>query len=580
MRFSIGCRKMITNSPLITTLISEYKIPKVVINNLMELQPSLPHFGLALVKEGYITRVQMGELIADHYNTTYIELSKTTLDKNLMKMVSKKLAEDLQFVAIYEFGETVTVATCEMENPEKHKEIEFILNKKGSFLFSFPDEIKKQHTLFYKSLDQVDETEYGAILSRFNATTEISKNDLQKLLDDNEIIHMLDALFHYALREKASDIHIEPYKRTLVVRFRIDGRLQNVMNLPIDLQDSIVNRLKIISKLDISEKRYPHDGKFSVTIAGHTVDIRISIVPTIYGEKVVLRLLAIDIFNEKPNLFELGITDHILKDIRVALQKSNGMFFITGPTGAGKTTTLYAIIDYLKNPEINIVTIEDPVEYEVNGITQIEVDLNIGRDFSMILRSILRQDPDVILVGEIRDLETAQIAATAALTGQTVLTTLHTNTAIQAITRMTDMGVHHFVVAPAIIGIINQRLVRMICSFCAYAYKPNLSDLGIFRIEDESEIPMVYRGKGCEACNFTGYKGRIPIMEFIKISNKLRSAILHGESHDVLFQIAKSEGYKDLRYDGFIKVFQGLTTLEEVLRVSSTAETDLEMLIE
>lgn len=403
-------------------------------------------------------------------------------------------------------------------------------------------------------------------LERYANLTEEQMADLQPVIKISEALLML------AVKEKTSDIHIEAKEDEYLVRFRNDGVLSDKMHFPKLLGTSLVARYKVMSQLDITERRKPQDGKIALPIGEHNVDIRVSTLPSTQGEKVVLRILGSAASGVPLDIAKIGLSEDVLENFKNALTEPNGIIFVTGPTGSGKTTTLYAALNQVNNPEINIMTIEDPVEYQVSSITQTQVDNRTGRTFASILRSALRQDPDVILVGEIRDSETAKIASEAALTGHLVLSTLHTNNALQAITRLVDMGVEPYVVAPSIVGVLAQRLVRRNCEYCIEEYEPDTELLNKYFYWDASDqaLPRLYHGIGCEHCNGTGFSGRIGIHEFIRLSPLLRDMILNHASFNELKEAAEKSGFKDMRYDGFKKAFKGITTIDEVIRVTAT----------
>ncbi|MBI4690535.1 MAG: type II secretion system ATPase GspE [Nitrospirae bacterium] len=405
--------------------------------------------------------------------------------------------------------------------------------------------------------------------------------DLLELTEDAPIIRLLNALFLQAVKERASDIHIEPYERDLDVRMRVDGILHRVLNPPKIIQDALISRIKIMASLDIAEKRLPQDGRIRLLIGGRDIDIRVSIVPSIFGERAVLRLL-----DRKQGLIglpEIGFDERDEKILEDLLQRTSGILLVTGPTGSGKTTTLYAALNRVHAEERNIITVEDPVEYQLKSVGQIQVNPKIGLTFASGLRSILRQDPDVIMVGEIRDFETAEIAIQASLTGHLVLSTLHTNDASSAITRLIDMGVEPFLIASSLTCVIAQRLVRMICPHCKESYKPSDGEVSYFGMQDtgytihdknrESRIVNresleLYRGKGCEKCIGKGYLGRTGIFEFLLVDDEIRHMITEKADSQSIKNTAIAKGMRTLRADGLEKVLSGITTLEEVLRVT------------
>lgn len=400
------------------------------------------------------------------------------------------------------------------------------------------------------------------------ATEFESPRDLLELTEEAPIIRLLNALLMEAVKERASDIHIEPYEKSIDVRFRVDGILRKVLSPPKIIQDALVSRIKIMSDLDIAEKRLPQDGRIRLLVGGKDIDIRVSIIPTSLGERAVLRLL-----DRRVGILSLemiGLEGPVLDTFNSALARQNGIILVTGPTGSGKTTTLYASLLKLNTEERNIITVEDPVEYQLKGIGQIQVNPRIGLNFATGLRSILRQDPDVMMVGEIRDLETAEVAVHASLTGHLVLSTLHTNDAPGAITRLIDMGIEPFLVASSLICVLAQRLVRIICPHCRESYSPSPQELEYLgnAIRSENTGLVLYRGQGCDKCMGKGYLGRTGIFELLKVTPDVRSQIVERKDAQAIRLTAINEGFKTLQADGINKILSGITTLEEVLRVT------------
>jgi general secretion pathway protein E len=391
--------------------------------------------------------------------------------------------------------------------------------------------------------------------------------DLLESEDDAPIVRLINALLTQAVREGASDIHIEPFETRSVVRFRVDGILRDIIEPQRALHGVIVSRIKIMASLDIAEKRMPQDGRITLRLAGRPVDVRVSTVPTGHGERVVLRLL--DKQAGRLDLTKLGMADSMLKTLVHLINQPHGIILVTGPTGSGKTTTLYAALGKLDSTKHNILTVEDPVEYDLDGIGQMQVNAKIELTFARALRSILRQDPDIIMIGEIRDLETAQIAVQASLTGHLVLATLHTNDSVGAVTRLVDMGVEPFLVASSMLGVLAQRLVRKLCPACAQAHTPDASELKQLEASPaEAGSLQIHVPVGCPACNHTGYQGRTGIYELLSIDDSLRTLIHDGASEGKLRDYARAHGMLTIRDDGLRWVRTGQTSLEEVLRVT------------
>ena len=392
--------------------------------------------------------------------------------------------------------------------------------------------------------------------------------DIDRLTEDSEdapVIRIVNLVMVQAMREKASDIHIEPFQKTLKLRYRVDGDLMPAESPPKALQLAITSRIKILAGLNIAERRVPQDGRFRIKVMGKEVDLRVSILPTSHGEKVVIRIL--DKTALTGSIDQMGIDEDTLLKFRKAIDAPHGMILVTGPTGSGKTTTLYSVLQELNNPQYNIVTVEDPIEYELSGINQVSVRNDIGLDFASALRSILRQDPDIVMVGEIRDNETADIAVKAALTGHQVLSTLHTNDAAGAITRLDDMGIEPFLISSSILMTCAQRLVRKVCTNCREEFQPEpevFTRLGI-----EQGETVFYRGSGCDRCKGRGYLGRLAIIEALTVTESIRRLIMKRASAAVIKNQAVAEGMKTLRMVGIDKALEGQTTLEEVLRVAA-----------
>ena len=388
--------------------------------------------------------------------------------------------------------------------------------------------------------------------------------DLLEADDDAPIIRLINALLTQAIRENTSDIHVEAFEHESIVRFRVDGVLRDVLSPRREMHGALVSRIKVMSKLDIAEKRLPQDGRMSLRVAEHPVDVRVSTLPTQHGERVVMRLL--DKQSARLDLAKLGMPSEILSEFEDLINKPNGILLVTGPTGSGKTTTLYSGLHRLDRKRLNILTCEDPVEYDLDGVGQTQMNSKIGLTFASGLRSILRQDPDVVLVGEIRDLETAEISVQASLTGHLVLSTLHTNTAVGAVTRLVDMGVEPFLIASSLVGVLAQRLVRGLCPDCKVPYTPNETEAELLKLHEHPEAQL-FQAKGCVNCEQTGYRGRLGIYELVKIDEKIRVLIHESASEDELAKQARTKT-KGLMDNGFERVRQGETTLDEVFRVT------------
>jgi general secretion pathway protein E len=388
--------------------------------------------------------------------------------------------------------------------------------------------------------------------------------DLLEAEDDAPIIRLINALLTQAIKENASDIHIEPFENRLVIRFRVDGVLREVLEPPRKLAALIVSRIKVMAKLDIAEKRLPQDGRISLKIAGRAVDVRVSSLPSGHGERIVLRLL--DKRSGRLDLQQLGMSPENFKTLESVIHKPHGIVLVTGPTGSGKTTTLYAALEGLNDKSRNILTVEDPIEYFIDGIGQTQVNTKVDMSFARGLRAILRQDPDVVMIGEIRDLETAQIAVQSSLTGHLVFSTLHTNTATGAITRLRDMGIEPYLISSTLLAVLSQRLVRVLCPDCREPYTLSSNECKELDLPGDSP-PTLYRPVGCPNCNHLGYIGRIGIHELVELNDELRSGIHNGLSEHELEAIARKDS-KSIRQDGLQKALEGVTSIEEVFRVT------------
>ena len=484
------------------------------------------------------------------------------IELSLVREVPLSFAKGNMVMPMRREGERLIAAVAGDKGVLALWELAKALNLKPMPLNAAPHVILDAINRFYGqagSAEEVMDNIAGEDLSA--VATEFEKpKDILELTEDAPIIRLLNAILQQAVKERASDIHIEPYERELDVRMRVDGILHRVLSPPKIIQDALIARVKIMANLDIAEKRLPQDGRIRLLIGGRDIDIRVSIIPTTFGERAVLRLL--DRKQGLLGLYEVGLGGEDESRLEGFLKRTHGILLVTGPTGSGKTTTLYGALNRIHTEEKNIITVEDPVEYQLKGIGQIHVNPKIGLTFASGLRSILRQDPDVIMVGEIRDFETAEIAIQASLTGHLVLSTLHTNDAASAITRLIDMGIEPFLVASSLVGVLAQRLVRTLCPFCKEPYEPS---------EEERKYvssPVLYRGRGCAKCGGKGYLGRSGIFEFLVIDNPLRQMVTDKIDSQSIKNFAVSHGMKTLRVDGFEKAVRGVTTIEEVLRVT------------
>lgn len=514
---------------------------------------------------------QSSENIAERLGLPYqAEIEDSTVDTALLNRLPLSFARNNLLLPLREEDGRLLVAVGDPSNLLPLDEVRGVYGMPVSPVVtpreSVMDAINRLYSRLSGSAQEVVEELEAEDLSTI--ATELNQpRDLLELADEAPVIRLLNSILFQAVKERASDIHIEPFERDLEVRFRIDGILYKMLAPPKVVQEALISRVKIMAGLNIAEKRLPQDGRFRVIVAGRDVDIRVSIIPTFFGERVVLRLL--DKQKGVISLTDIGLSTRDVAVMDRLLARSNGIILVTGPTGSGKTTTLYASLTKLNSPEKNIITIEDPIEYQLKGIGQIQVNSKIDLTFANGLRSILRQDPDIIMVGEIRDAETADIAMQASLTGHLVLSTLHTNDSATAVTRLIDMGIEPFMVASTLSAVLAQRLVRVICPHCKEEYRPEREYAGV-------ELPPVlYRGKGCDRCFNLGSIGRIGIYELLLIDAELCSMIIRQTPAGVIKEYAISRGMKTLREDGLAKAAAGLTTIEEVLRVTQEDYADL-----
>jgi general secretion pathway protein E len=453
-------------------------------------------------------------------------------------------------------------------NPEIIVEVRRILKTAFRFDFQTPDSFERLLTLAY----QRDSSEAKQMMENIGNEVDlyslvdevIETEDLLENEDDAPIIKLINAMLSEAIKENASDIHIETFEATLKIRFRVDGVLREILKPHRKLASLLVSRIKVMAKLDIAEKRIPQDGRISLKIAGRAVDVRVSTMPTGHGERVVMRLL--DKNSARLDLKDLGMTDENRRKFSQIIDKPHGIILVTGPTGSGKSTTLYAGLSQIDSKERNILTIEDPIEYAIEGIGQTQVNTKVDMTFARGLRAILRQDPDVVMVGEIRDLETAQIGVQASLTGHLVLSTLHTNTAAGAITRLEDMGVEPFLLSSSLLGVLAQRLVRTLCPHCKTQHTPSQEEKQLLGLDSDNS-QQIYQAVGCSECSFKGYKGRTGIHELLTVDDNVRELIHNGKGEQAIEKLVRKTS-PSIRHDGFDKVLGGETTLEEVLRVT------------
>ena len=533
--------------------------------------------GSVLVKMGLLTDEEVTNFLSRQYGVPAINLQFFEIDPNVVKLIPHETARKHQILPLSRVGASLTIAMVDPTNVFAMDDIKFmtgfniepVVASESAIMdrieqsYATPEAEQENLDDIISSMGEVAELELQADAEELNAS------DLEKSAEEAPIVKLVNLILTDAVKRGASDIHIEPYEKEYRVRFRIDGVLQNIMQPPLKLKDAITSRIKIMSKLDISEKRLPQDGrimlKMNLNGRKKQLDFRVNCLPTLWGEKIVLRLL--DKENLRLDMTKLGFEPESLEKFQHAVLKPYGMVLVTGPTGSGKTNTLYSAISLLNKPDTNIMTAEDPVEFQLAGVNQVQMKESIGLNFAAALRAFLRQDPNTILVGEIRDFETAEIAIKAALTGHLVLSTLHTNGAPETISRLMNMGIEPFLVATAVHLIVAQRLIRRICSNCIEPVEMNpqaLLDAGF--TPEQLKIAKVSKGKGCSVCNNSGYKGRAGLYEVMVIDDEIRELILVGASAVELKKKAMERGMITLRGSGIRKVMDGVTTLEEVAR--------------
>lgn len=548
-------------------------------------------FGFTLLKQKIVTEQQLLDFLVTKLNFSYANLRNYVIDPKVVKLIPETISKKYQCIAILKVKNELNVTMVDPLDSFLLESLAETTGLKIKPLVSTYTEIHDAIEEFYNGKSSVAKpgSISGALPGSQQAVTNIqdyvkavqgvgekklgdSVIDLTKMSasDTQSVIQLINLILMRAIKEKASDIHIEPDETVLRCRFRIDGMLQEVMSLPKTFEAACISRCKVMAELDIAEKRVPQDGRIKLQLNNKEIDLRVSTYPTLRGEKVVMRIL--DKSSVVYGLEDLGFPDDTLQQFSSLIRKPNGIILVTGPTGSGKTSTLYAALQCIKDPTINIVTIEDPVEYQLANINQGQINPKAGFTFAGGLRSILRQDPDVIMVGEIRDFDTAEIAIRAALTGHLVFSTLHTNDSAGAMTRLADMGVEPFLIASSLIGVMAQRLVRTICSECKEEYVPQAAVIKRSKLLYQAGRTKVYQGKGCEICNHTGYKGRTTITELLIPNERIKELIVEKSPTSLIKNEAMKQGMRTLRQDGLGKVLRGITTLSEVIRVSADDE--------
>jgi type IV pilus assembly protein PilB len=531
----------------------------------------LGRIGVAL---GFYTDEQLGEALAEQWGTTFVTLYDRQISSDVVHLISEPMAQLYRVVPLEIAGNRLTVASAEPQRIQVADELRTLLGYDIQICVATEAEVAKTIEKLYsgdsesveslvEDLEADDELAAAAAAAGKEGVTDLTS--VEALAESAPVRKLLNMVLLLAIRDGASDIHFEPFESEFRIRLKADGVLQEMVPPPKHLAFAITTRIKVMANLDIAERRLPQDGRIELTVGGHPVDLRVSVLPTLFGESVVMRVLDRGVVSL--NLEKVGMEQTMLRTFREVIKRPNGIVLVTGPTGSGKTTTLYSALSELNDIEDKLITTEDPVEYDIDGIVQVPIDAEIGNTFAACLRAILRQDPDRILVGEIRDVETAEIAVQASLTGHMVFSTLHTNDAPSTVTRLRDMGVPPFLITATVEAILAQRLVRRICSGCREEIVPGAEVLADLEMTSEQLVgKSFYRGKGCEKCNRTGYKGRLGIYELLIMNDEMRDMIMRNASTEELREAARRNGMITLRESGMEGIFTGLTTADEVIR--------------
>jgi len=523
-----------------------------------------------VVDLGIVEKEELLQRIAHHLGYDFLRELPVQFSGEAIAAVTGKLARDYGVMPLQADDQNIDLVVTDPFNTQAVDDLTFALDRNVRLFFADPDKVDVQIKQHYgedeASIDEVlQEISTGNINTGSGATRELSERDIESMAEQTPIIKFVNLVIGQAIRDKASDIHFEPFEHEFKIRYRIDGALYEMAPPPKQLALPIISRVKVLASLNIAERRIPQDGRIKINIGGRAVDLRVSTLPTQFGESVVLRVL--DQSAVRLDMAQLGMPDDVFNGMAEILRRPNGIFVVTGPTGSGKTTTLYSGLRVINTVDLKLLTAEDPVEYEIEGIMQVPVNPLVGLTFAQALRSFLRQDPDVIMVGEIRDLETAQIAIQASLTGHLVLSTLHTNDAAGAVTRLVDMGVEPFLIAASLEAVLAQRLVRRICTQCKSSYMPQpelLTSLGVARESVGSR--QFFYGKGCPVCSQSGYKGRLGIYEWLRLTDAVRDLVTQRAPTLQIRQKAVEQGMRPLREDGLRAIFDGHTSIEEVLK--------------
>lgn len=533
--------------------------------------------GQVFLELGLVDESQLRIALAAQRGMEYISIDGINIPADVIEKVPAQMAKTYRIVPI-EYNKEQNELTVTLDSADNFRatdDLSTLMGFKVAAKITDPAALEKVLTKYYETQEEnindlIDEIQSDSFLAEFDGRNQsIDLDELKELSESNPVKKLLNLVLLQAIRDKASDVHFEPFESEYKMRYRIDGVLYEMVPPPKYIAAALSSRIKVMANLDIAERRLPQDGRISLTVQGNPVDLRVSVLPTMFGESVVLRVL--DRSQMSFDLGKLGLRPEDQEMVRRLIRKPNGIIIVTGPTGCGKTTTLYSALGELNDVETKIITTEDPVEYDIDGLIQVQMKPDIGLTFARCLRSILRQDPDIILVGEIRDLETAEIAAQASLTGHVVFTTLHTNDAPSSIARLLDLGVEPFLVTATLEGIVAQRLVRKICENCKAPYQPTETQLmELLLTPDDVKGKKFYYGRGCEKCNSTGYRGRTGIFEIMTFNDEIRELIMQQASTTVLRAAAQKTGMRLLRNNGLAAIYDGITTVDEVIKETIT----------
>ncbi|MBI1900590.1 MAG: Flp pilus assembly complex ATPase component TadA [Planctomycetia bacterium] len=533
----------------------------------------------ALVRLGYASGDDVMRAMAQQFGLDYVNLREVAVPPSIVEMVPESVARENAVLPLKEDDDSLTILISDPNDVETLDKLRFILDRRISIALAPRDAIVEAINKYYgmKDAESADSMlqEFTQTAIDFTETLDESQIAQEEVIDETSapIVRLVQLLITEAVQLRASDIHVEPFEDRVRIRYRIDGVLIERDKVPRRLLGALISRIKILAKLDIAERRRPQDGRIKITIGEKQLDLRVSVLPTNHGQSIVMRLLDKD--SIKVGVRQLGLGEQDFRSFRQLIRRPNGIILLTGPTGCGKTTTLYAALNELNRPDRKIITAEDPVEYYLQGINQVEVKPDIGLDFARIIRSMLRCSPNIILVGEMRDQETAQMGIQASLTGHLVFSTLHTNDAPGAITRMVDMGVPSYLVASSVIAVMGQRLVRVVCQKCKQPYTPSDAVIEAAGLSPEMAKRATFmKGKGCSNCSKTGYRGRLGIFELMLMTSKIRELTFKGAPTQEIRKGAVAQGMRTLYQDGLHKVVNGITTLEEVMRIAKRTEQD------